>query len=75
LQHDITAFAIDASQFLHMLVKEVVAGHFVGHRLGKRGSVQIGALLELRSLAMTSGGATIQPSRKPGASVLEKVLK
>jgi hypothetical protein len=58
-----------------MLVEKVLAGNFVGNDLGKDGSGQVRNRFSCASLAITSGGTTVQPSRSPGASVLETVLK
>jgi len=74
MEHYVAALAIDLAMSFTCLSRSH-GGYFIGDELGEGRGVQIGALLQLGQLAMTSGGATIHPRRRPGASVFENVLR
>ena len=72
-EHGVAPLAVDGPDPLHVAVEEAAAGHLVRDVLAERAGVEVRALLDLDELRTTSAGATIQPIRRPGASVFESV--
>src|SRR5208283_3475706 len=72
LQHYVSAFAVDLTNQLDVLVEEAIARNFIGHELREGRGVQIGALLQLRELANHLRRSHDPSQAQPGSQRLRK---
>lgn len=75
LEHGVAAGLVDGADARNLAGQQALAASLVGDRLSQRASVQVEPLFAWTMRRSSGSGATAQPTRRPGTSNFEKVLR